>query len=153
MDSVQKDHSGCSHPDQVYKRARSEYSNIWARSKYSDIWARSKYLDFWARCRAWAKNIPHSKTDPLLGGVHMELMMDWCLAIWCRSRLNQNEEYFYTPCPNMFVIFPLFKCWHLFSSTRLVATFSKLNSTNLLLIIEIICAQMQGQLRSIWPLP
>jgi len=28
------------------------------------------------RCRAWAKNIPHSKTDPLLGGVHMELMMD-----------------------------------------------------------------------------
>ena len=28
MDSVQKDHSGCSHPDQVCKRARSKYPDI-----------------------------------------------------------------------------------------------------------------------------
>ena len=35
------------------------------------------------RCRAWAKNIVHSERDYMMGGLRMELLMDWtkCPAI------------------------------------------------------------------------
>ena len=67
VDPVQKDHPRCSHSDKV---------RFW---RTLDLWL------VWNRCRAWAKNIPHSKTDPLLGGVHMELMMDWNVLLWKKN--------------------------------------------------------------------
>ena len=71
-------------------------------------------------------------------GAHDGLMSSNLVSV----RVESKWRVFLHPLSQYVCHLSLFKCWHLFSSTRLVATFPKQNSTNLLLIIEIICAQM-----------